>query len=292
MNTPIAMVDARLLHACRLIEQSPDRSLVELAAGARLSRAHFHLLFRTVIGVTPVQYARACKDDRVRSELSKGSPVLDAIFQAGFGSSSRVYEVSDQIMGMPPAQYRAGAPGMAISFAVGQSTLGSILGARTTKGVCAILLGDDPQVLVQQLQDRFPRAHLNGNDRGFDRWFSQIVGLVEAPGTELSLPLDIGGTVFQRKVWQALSAVPPGQTCTYADLARAIGAPASSRAVAQALAANPVAIAIPCHRVIRTDGALSGYRWGGGAQTRPLAARGCYRGRRRGAWAGSGNTQR
>lgn len=125
---------------------------------------------------------------------------LDAIFQAGFGSSSRVYEVSDKILGMPPAQYRAGAPGMAISFAVGQSTLGSILGARTTKGVCAILLGDDPQVLVQQLQDWFPRAHLNGNDRGFDRWFSQIVGLVEAPGTGLPLPLDIGGTVFQRKV--------------------------------------------------------------------------------------------
>ena len=163
---------------------------------------------------------------------------------------------------MTPTAARRGGEGASIRFAIGQASLGAVLVAATDKGVCAITLGDHPDVLARELQDRFPRAELVGGDAAFERMVAMVVGLVEAPGQRLDLPLDIRGTAFQERVWQALRAIPPGRTATYAEIARAVGQPKAVRAVAQACAANPLAVAIPCHRVVRTDGDLSGYRWG------------------------------
>jgi len=163
---------------------------------------------------------------------------------------------------MTPTAVRRGGEGAAIRFAIGEASLGAVLVAATDKGVCAIMLGDDPDRLARELQDRFPRAELVGGDPAFERIIAQVVGLIEAPGQSLDLPLDIRGTAFQERVWQALRAIPPGRTATYAEIARAVGRPKAARAVAQACAANPLAIAIPCHRVVRADGDVSGYRWG------------------------------
>ena len=164
--------------------------------------------------------------------------------------------------GAPRAHQRAGGAQIDIYFALGECTLGSILVAETARGICAILLGDDPEPLLQSLHDRFPHATLHGGDSAFEQRIAQIIGFVEAPAIGLDLPLDIRGTAFQQRVWQALRAIPPGQTVSYGALAAAIGSPRAVRAVASACAANTLAVAIPCHRVIRRDGALSGYRWG------------------------------
>jgi AraC family transcriptional regulator of adaptative response/methylated-DNA-[protein]-cysteine methyltransferase len=184
------------------------------------------------------------------------------MYDAGYNSSGRFYAESQEVLGMRPADYRSGGAGSAIRFAVGLCSLGHILVAATPKGVCAILLGDDPEALVQDLQDRFPKAELKGGERDFEQWMAQVVGLVEAPEQGLSLPLDVQGTAFQQRVWEALRAIPPGSTASYAEIARRIGAPKAVRAVAQACAANALAVAIPCHRVVKSDGAISGYRWG------------------------------
>jgi len=188
--------------------------------------------------------------------------VTAAIFDAGFNSNSRFYENSNKVLGMTPTNYRAGGANTEIRFAVGQCSLGSILVASSATGVCAILMGDDAETLVHDLQDRFAKARLIGGDADFESLVAQVVGLIEAPGTGLDLPLDVRGTAFQQRVWQALQQIPTGTTATYADIARKIGAPKAVRAVAGACAANALAVAIPCHRVIRSDGALSGYRWG------------------------------
>jgi AraC family transcriptional regulator of adaptative response/methylated-DNA-[protein]-cysteine methyltransferase len=188
--------------------------------------------------------------------------VTEAIYDSGFNSGGRFYEQADQMLGMTPSRYKAGGARTEIRFAVGECSLGSILVARSDKGVCAILLGDDPEALVRELQDRFPSATLVGGDKRFEQLVAKVVGFVEAPGLGLDLPLDVRGTAFQQRVWQALRKIPAGLTATYAEIAARIGAPGSARAVAQACAANPLAVAIPCHRVIRNDGALSGYRWG------------------------------
>ena len=185
-----------------------------------------------------------------------------AIFDAGYNSNSRFYEKSAQLLGMTPSIYRAGGIEQDIRFAIGQTSLGAILVARSGKGVCAILFGDDPEALAHDLQDRFPRANLIGADRDFEQLVAQVVGFVEAPALGLDLPLDVRGTAFQQRVWQALQAIPTGTTASYADIARRIGAPKAVRAVAQACGANGLAVAIPCHRVVRSDGGLSGYRWG------------------------------
>ena len=184
------------------------------------------------------------------------------MYDAGFNSNGRFYATSNAILGMKPRDYRAGGANTEIRFAIGECSLGSILVARSERGVCAILLGDDPDALARELQDRFPQARLIGGDADFEALVAKVVGFVEAPGLGLNLPLDVRGTAFQQRVWQALREIPAGKTASYAEIARRIGAPKAVRAVAQACAANTLAVAIPCHRVVRNDGALSGYRWG------------------------------
>ncbi len=249
--------------ACRLIERADEMpSLDRLAKAAGVSRFHFHRLFKAVTGVTPKAYAAQHRSKRMREELARAGTVTEAIYRAGFGSNGRFYAAAPEVLGMTPTDFRAGGCGQSIRFAVGECSLGAILVAATQKGVCAIFLGDDPEKLVRDLQDRFPKAQLIGGDEAFEQWVARVVGFVEAPASGLELPLDVRGTAFQQRVWQALRKIPPGRTATYSEIAKRIGAPKAVRAVAQACAANPVAIAIPCHRVVRTDGSLSGYRWG------------------------------
>lgn len=253
--------------ACRRIEGAVEEgdgipSLDDLAAEAGLSRYHFHRVFKGATGVTPREYAAARRASLAQRELAEGSSVTQAIYGAGYSSPSRFYESAEGRLGMSPSAYRHGGPGAEIRFAVGECSLGAILVAATRKGICAIRFGDDPDALVRDLQDRFPKARLIGGDPEFERWVAQVVGLVEAPARGLDLPLDVRGTAFQQRVWAALREIPPGETATYAEIAGRVGAPSAARAVARACAANPVAVAIPCHRVVRQDGSLSGYAWG------------------------------
>jgi AraC family transcriptional regulator of adaptative response/methylated-DNA-[protein]-cysteine methyltransferase len=254
---------AKVAAACRLIEAAAEQpALAELAKAAGLSVYHFHRIFKAITGVTPKDYATAHRIRRVRDRLSTSDSVTEAIYDAGFNSSSRFYERSDAMLGMTPTDYRAGGAGAEIRFAIGECSLGAILVARSEKGVSAIMMGEDPDALLRELQDRFRNARLIGADSDFEAMVAKVVAFVEAPGLGLDLPLDVRGTAFQQRVWRALQAIPAGATASYADVARAIGAPKAVRAVAGACAANPVALAIPCHRVVRSDGALSGYRWG------------------------------
>ncbi|MBC9179771.1 bifunctional DNA-binding transcriptional regulator/O6-methylguanine-DNA methyltransferase Ada, partial [Pseudoroseomonas ludipueritiae] len=264
---------AMVAEACRRLdaaEEVPD--LPALARELGLSPSHFHRLFRAVTGLTPGAYAASARARRLREELPAARTVTEAIYAAGYGSNSRVYESADALLGMTPTAWRAGGAASTIRFAIGECALGSILVARSEKGVCAILLGDEPEALLQDLQDRFPRATLIGGDAHFEALVAQVVGFVEAPGTGLDLPLDLRGTAFQHRVWQALKDIPPGSTASYAEIAARIGQPGAARAVASACAANALAVAIPCHRVVRGDGSLSGYRWGV-ARKRELLAR-------------------
>jgi AraC family transcriptional regulator of adaptative response/methylated-DNA-[protein]-cysteine methyltransferase len=254
---------AAVAEACRMIEAAEDMPNLEaLAVAAGMSRFHFHRVFKTRTGVTPKAYAAAHRAQRVRDELSRTDTVTEAIYSAGFNSNGRFYATSSEVLGMTPTNFRSGGHGTSIRFAVGECSLGSILVAATDKGVCAILLGDDPEALVRDLQDRFPQAHLIGGDADFEQLVARVVGFVEAPALGLDLPLDVQGTAFQQRVWQALRAIPSGTTASYTDIAARIGAPQAVRAVAQACASNAIAVAIPCHRVVRQDGALAGYRWG------------------------------
>ncbi|TFY94200.1 bifunctional DNA-binding transcriptional regulator/O6-methylguanine-DNA methyltransferase Ada [Pseudomonas nabeulensis] len=249
--------------ACRHIEQADTPpSLSTLAMRAGLSPFHFHRVFKAVTGLTPKGYARAHRSRKVRDGLKGQHTVTDALYEAGFNSNSRFYESANHLLGMTPTDYKAGGPHNQILFAVGQCSLGAILVAQSARGVCAILLGDDPAKLVRDLQDQFPKADLIGADRRFERLIAHVVGFVEAPALGLDLPLDLRGTAFQERVWQALRDIPPGSTVSYAQIAERIGAPKSFRAVAQACGANSLAVAIPCHRVVRSNGDLSGYRWG------------------------------
>lgn len=249
--------------ACRLIETAERApSLATLADAAQLSPGYFHRIFKAQTGLTPKAYADAHRANRVRAELTRSTTVTEAIYDAGFNSNGRFYETAKAVLGMTPTRYRAGGADEDLRFAVGQSSLGAILVASSDKGVAAILIGDDPDALVRDLQDRFPKARLVGGDGPYEALVARVVGFVEQPNLGLDLPLDVRGTAFQQRVWQALRDIPVGATATYAEIAQAIGAPKSTRAVAGACAANAIAVAIPCHRVIRNDGALSGYRWG------------------------------
>ncbi|MDH4552916.1 bifunctional DNA-binding transcriptional regulator/O6-methylguanine-DNA methyltransferase Ada [Pseudomonas sp. BN607] len=250
--------------ACRLIETGdPTPSLDQLSAQLAVSPFHLHRLFKAETGVTPKAYATAFRARRLRAHLEDGQrSVTDAIYDAGYNSNSRFYASADQRLGMRPRQYRAGGAGATIHFALGQCSLGAILVAQSDKGICAILLGDDPETLLYDLQDQFPKARLIGGDSAYERLVAEVVGFVEAPALGLALPLDVQGTAFQERVWQALREVPVGSRVSYTDIAERIGAPKAVRAVAMACAANHIAVAIPCHRVVRRDGDISGYRWG------------------------------
>ncbi len=248
---------------CRFIEAAEQPPTLDaLATRAQLSAHHVHRLFKSVTGVTPKAWATAQRAKRVRHELARSETVTAAIYDAGYNSNGRFYEESDRVLGMTPTQLRAGGADTDIRFAIGASSLGAILVAQSDRGVCAIALGDDADALARELQDRFPNARLIGDDPAFDALVAQVVGFVEAPALGLDLPLDVRGTAFQQRVWQALRELPAGTTASYADVAARIGAPKAVRAVAQACGANTLAVAIPCHRVVRTDGVLSGYRWG------------------------------
>jgi AraC family transcriptional regulator, regulatory protein of adaptative response / methylated-DNA-[protein]-cysteine methyltransferase len=249
--------------ACRVIDQAEEiPSLADIARQVGVSPFHFHRVFEQITGVTPKGYADARRAARVQDRLGSSESVTNAIYDAGFNASSRFYENATERLGMTPSAYRKGGIDASIHFAVAQCSLGAILVATTEKGVCAISFGDDPDALVRDLQDRFPKVELVGGDGEFERLVARVVGFVEAPGQGLDLPLDIRGTAFQQRVWQALRAIPAGSTASYARIAAEIGAPAAVRAVARACANNTLAVAIPCHRVVRSDGALSGYRWG------------------------------
>ncbi|CAI8907075.1 DNA-binding transcriptional dual regulator/DNA repair protein Ada [Pseudomonas sp. IT-P258] len=254
---------ATVAAACRQIESAQTLpALGELAEAAGLSSFHFHRVFKAVTGLTPKGYADAHRSRKVRERLAHGGSVTDALYDAGFNSNSRFYEAADQLLGMKPGDYRAAGQNNDIRFAVGQCSLGAILVAQSERGVCAILLGDDPHQLVCDLQDKFRRANLIGADHEFEQLIARVVGFIEAPAIGLDLPLDVRGTAFQERVWQALREIPVGSTASYADVAQRIGQPKAVRAVAQACGANNLAVAIPCHRVVRSDGNLSGYRWG------------------------------
>jgi AraC family transcriptional regulator of adaptative response/methylated-DNA-[protein]-cysteine methyltransferase len=254
---------ARIAELCRLIEGSDEPlSLDELARHAGLSVFHVQRTFKAVTGVSPKSYGTAHRARRVREGLDNATSITSAIFEAGYNSSGRFYAKSNERLGMTPSKYRGGGSNMDIRFAIGACSLGAILVASTEVGVCAILLGDDPEELAHDLERRFPRARIVGADGDFESLVATVVGLVERPHYAVALPVDIRATAFQERVWRALCEIPAGTTATYAEIAERIGAPKSVRAVAQACAANVLAVAIPCHRVVRSDGALSGYRWG------------------------------
>lgn len=254
---------AAVAKACRLIEEAEEPPALEsLAEAVGLSRFHFHRVFKEIAGVTPKGYADAHRANRVRQELTRSATVTEAIYDSGFNSNGRFYAASSRLLGMTPTEFRAGGAGAEIRFAIGDCSLGAILVAATATGICCILLGDDPDALARNLQDRFPKARLVGGDAGFEQWVATVVGLVERPQAGLDLPLDVRGTAFQQRVWRALCEIPAGSTASYAEVAERIGSPRAVRAVARACAENPIAVAIPCHRVVRRDGGLSGYRWG------------------------------
>jgi AraC family transcriptional regulator of adaptative response/methylated-DNA-[protein]-cysteine methyltransferase len=249
--------------ACRLIETADHvPSLGELARAVELSSGYFHRVFKATTGLTPLDYVKAKRAERVRAGLGQNQSITETVYGAGFNSSGRFYETAPLLLGMTPSKYRKGGADEDIRFAVGQSVLGAILVAASHKGIASILIGEDPNALVEELQDMFPRANLIGGDAEFEQFVALVVGQIEAPAGKFDFPLDVRGTAFQQRVWKALTRIPAGKTVSYSDIARKLGEPHSTRAVAGACAANKIAIAIPCHRVVRNDGALSGYRWG------------------------------
>lgn len=254
---------ALIAQACQHIASTDvPPSLQALAAEAGISRYHFHRLFKNITGLTPHAYAMAIRHQKLQQQLTTAPSITDAIYDAGYQSSSRFYAESRHRLGMTPGHYRAGGSQTTIHFAIAQCSLGAILLAQSQLGICAIFLGDDPEALLQQLQDQFPHADLQGDEQVFEQKMAAVIAMIDNPRQGLDLPLDIRGTAFQQRVWQALRDIPPGQTMSYAELAAKIGQPSAARAVARACAANTLAVAVPCHRVIRQNGELSGYRWG------------------------------
>ncbi len=264
---------AKVAQACRLIETAEEAPKLDtLAETVGLSPYHFHRIFKQAVGVTPKAYAIAQRNKRVRAELGSSDTITAAIYDAGFNSNGRFYANASEVLGMAPTDFRKGGAGQDIRFAIVACWLGLVLIAASKKGVCAILFGDDPEALRHDLQKQFPRARLIDGDKDFERLTAKVVAFVENPAKGLDLPLDIRGTAFQHRVWESLRCIPVGSTASYAEIAEKIGTPKAVRAVAQACATNRIAVAIPCHRVVRSDGALSGYR-GGVERKRALLAK-------------------
>jgi AraC family transcriptional regulator of adaptative response/methylated-DNA-[protein]-cysteine methyltransferase len=252
----------QLIRACRFIDQSQSASLREIAGHVGLSPHYLHRVFRRRLGVTPKQYASARRTERLKVQLSLGEPVTRAIYAAGFATSGRCYAQAAGILGMTPKQFRDRGKAVSIRFATAACDLGRVLVAVTERGVCQIALGESDAALRADLLTRFPAARRVAHDRRLAELLRAVVSLIESPTAAPSFPLDIRGTAFQQQVWLALQSVPPGKTLSYSELAAAIGRPRAVRAVASAVAANALAVAVPCHRVIRSDGGLGGYRWG------------------------------
>jgi AraC family transcriptional regulator of adaptative response/methylated-DNA-[protein]-cysteine methyltransferase len=249
---------------CRYIEAHLEQplTLAELGAQVGFSPHHLQRTFKRIVGITPRQYADARRLNGLKAQLKEGQPVTEALYEAGYSSSSRLYERSTDQLGMTPATYRRGAKGMQISYTVVECALGSLLVAATERGVCAVSLGDTPTALEQALAHEYPGAQLTRDGAGIGQWVAALIAHLEGRQPYLDLPLDIRATAFQRQVWQQLQAIPYGSICSYGEVARAIGRPGAARAVAQACASNPVALVIPCHRVVGEGGKISGYRWG------------------------------
>jgi len=256
-------LSALAVRVARLIEGAErPPTLAELAAAVHLSPFHLQRRFKQATGVSPREYAEALRRRRVAHDLGTARTVTDAGYAAGYGSTARLYADAPATLGMTPGEYARGAAGLPIRAAVARCSLGQVLVATTERGVCAILLGDEAEALRADLARRFPQAAISAADRGLGTLLKRVVSLVEHPAQDAALTLDVRGTVFQQRVWQALRQVACGETVSYAELARRIGLPRAARAVAAACAANAIAVAIPCHRVVRGDGSLSGYRWG------------------------------
>ena len=249
--------------ACRIIRDSDTPpTLAALAREVGISAHHFHRLFRRIVGVTPRDYAQAHRLGRLAMRLDAGDDVSDAIYAAGFGSSARAYDAAPAGLGMTPGARRKGGQGETIRFTTVRCALGRALIAATTRGICATALGDDAATLAAELHERFPAATIVEDAAALRRWADAFARFIADPTDTPDLPLDIRGTAFQAKVWRALRKIPSGETASYAGIAAALGQPTAARAVARACATNPVAVLVPCHRVIGRDGALTGYRWG------------------------------
>lgn len=258
--------------ACRRIEtEETEPTLAKLAAEAELSPYHFQRVFKAHVGLSPKQFAKAVRSRRLKETLESGARVTDAIYEAGYGGPSRAYEAAERGMGMTPTRWRDGGAGESIWHAVADCSLGRVIVAGTRRGICAIEFGEVDDRLVAGLRKRFPKASLAPADPEFEGWLETVLAFIETPERGLDLPLDIQGTAFQERVWSALRRIPPGTTVSYAELAATIGQPSAARAVARACASNPIAVAIPCHRAIRADGGLSGYRWGASRKRAILA---------------------
>ncbi|HEX5176511.1 MAG TPA: bifunctional DNA-binding transcriptional regulator/O6-methylguanine-DNA methyltransferase Ada [Chthoniobacteraceae bacterium] len=252
-----------IARACRLIETSDVPPKLEaLARAAGMSAFHFHRIFKSLTGLTPKKYATAHRTRRVRTELTNGRHVTQAIYNSGYNSNGSFYANAPQALGMTPSRFRNGGTGTTIQFSIANCPLGLVLVAASEIGVCAIYLGDHPEPLRDALEKQFPRARLVRGNHEFTETVARVVAFIKTPAASFDLPLDIRGTAFQQRVWDALRQIPLGKTVSYRELATQIGAPKAIRAVARACAANAIAVAIPCHRVVRSNGALSGYRWG------------------------------
>ena len=261
--TPQPAARRAVLRACRMIDEAAEPpALKTLAGAAGLSPAYFQRLFKSIVGVSPRDYAAARRTSRLQGGLAGGGSVTGAILDAGFGSTSPLYTNVARTLGMKPSEFKGGGEGVRIRYAVARSFLGWVVVAATDRGICTIEFGDSPAELRSRLTDRFPRAELQGDDPGFTDQVKRVLRFIAAPGRGLDLPLDIRGTSFQRQVWKALQAIPAGATATYSEIAGRIGRPGAARAVARACASNRLAVAIPCHRIVRSDGAPGGYRWG------------------------------
>ena len=273
-NTPDPLDRAREI--LERAERAP--SLPTLAKRVGLSPAWLQRSFRKRFGVSPAEYARARRFGEFKQALRAGAAVTDAVYAAGFGSGSRMYEHSDRLLGMPPTRYRDGGAGAAIRYTTLRCPLGRVLIATTTRGLCAVTLGDDDATLLATLRAEFPNAGMTRVDAGRDEWLSGIVARIATQfdsrvkaGADTLPPLDITASAFQWRVWEALTRIPRGETRSYADIARAIGEPGAARAVGRACGSNKLALIVPCHRVVRADGSIGGWRWGVARKEKLLA---------------------
>ena len=254
----------QIQRACDIIRANPERrhTLDALAGRVGLSPYHFQRAFTQAVGISPRAFAEACRLRQVRAALKRGDRVTPALYDAGYGSSSRLYERAGPALGMTPATYRKGAPGIDIDFTIAKSPLGRLLLAATARGVCRVMIGEVDAELERGLRDEYPQAVIRRDDRLLSAQVRVLLDHLRGGSPHAALPVDVRATAFQWRVWRELQAIPYGETRTYRDVAAAIGRPSAARAVARACATNPVALLIPCHRVVRTDGSMGGYRWG------------------------------